>query len=524
MIFPLCLLFLFHIDAHAQISPGELSSSHAQLEGMSNCTKCHNLGHQVRNIECLACHEEITTLQKEGRGYHASSDVAGHNCIQCHSEHHGRNFRIINFNPKAFDHSKTTFILTGKHLKSDCFSCHKAEFIKTAKKNRSNNSYIGLLNACASCHRDVHNSTLGNNCDKCHDTNSFKPAPKFNHNNTFFKLEGAHSETACIKCHPIETKNNLPFQKFKGLKFNSCSSCHKDVHNGKFGSDCTTCHITESFKKIKNINSFDHTKTNYPLLGRHNEVQCKKCHTSNYTAKLKYNKCNDCHTDYHLGQFLKNNVSEDCVSCHDVNGFNKTSFTIDRHLKNDYQLTGAHLAVPCENCHKKGDKWVFRPLQKTCADCHKNVHGNTISKKFYDNGQCNACHNTGNWNEISFDHSKTKFQLSGKHSNVKCKNCHTGSKMESGIKISFKSGTECAGCHKDPHFGQFAKNGIVSCEECHKTDNWNAPLFDHNKASFRLDGAHKNVPCIKCHKEVIYQNNKYIKYKYDVVKCVICHS
>lgn len=32
----------------AQLSPGELSKPHSKLEGLSNCTKCHELGEQVK--------------------------------------------------------------------------------------------------------------------------------------------------------------------------------------------------------------------------------------------------------------------------------------------------------------------------------------------------------------------------------------------------------------------------------------------------------------------------------------------
>ena len=41
----LCLLDSLCIRvSNAQISPGELTKSHAHLEGMLNCTKCHVLG------------------------------------------------------------------------------------------------------------------------------------------------------------------------------------------------------------------------------------------------------------------------------------------------------------------------------------------------------------------------------------------------------------------------------------------------------------------------------------------------
>jgi len=105
---------------------------------MSNCTKCHELGDKVHNSRCLDCHTEIKSLINTGSGYHVSSDVKGKNCSSCHSEHNGRNFRIINFNPKSFNHDKAGFNLTGKHSKTDCKECHKSDFImgKDLKKRK----------------------------------------------------------------------------------------------------------------------------------------------------------------------------------------------------------------------------------------------------------------------------------------------------------------------------------------------------------------------------------------------------
>jgi hypothetical protein len=37
----------------AQISPGDLSNPHSNLEGISNCTQCHVLGNKQTNEKCL---------------------------------------------------------------------------------------------------------------------------------------------------------------------------------------------------------------------------------------------------------------------------------------------------------------------------------------------------------------------------------------------------------------------------------------------------------------------------------------
>ena len=139
-----------YFQLYAQISPGDLTAFHADLEGISNCTKCHELGEQVSNSKCLDCHTEIKTRMNAVKGYHSNSEVKGKNCSSCHNEHHGRNFRIINFNPNSFDHNKAGFSLTGKHSNAECKECHKSEFISDSNLKKRKNTYLGLSTNCSS--------------------------------------------------------------------------------------------------------------------------------------------------------------------------------------------------------------------------------------------------------------------------------------------------------------------------------------------------------------------------------------
>jgi hypothetical protein len=513
----LIFIFVFNINLLAQISPGDLTKAHAHLEGLSNCTKCHILGQQVNSSKCLDCHSEIVRLIKLNRGYHSGSDVKGKNCWACHSEHHGRNFRIVNFNPDNFNHNKTGFELTGSHLKLECAGCHTSKHIKDADLKKKSNTYLGLEKNCISCHTDFHQGTLNSNCVNCHNTEKFRPAVSFDHNNASFKLTGAHKVTDCVKCHTIENRNEKKFQKFKGIAFATCSSCHKDVHNGKFGVNCQGCHNTNSFNQI-NQSTFDHNKTNFPLIGKHNFASCNDCHKERITDKVRHEKCSDCHTDYHRGEFLS-----DCSSCHNENGFSPSLFTIDRHNQSVFKLTGAHLAVPCMNCHLKDEQWYFKNVGKECIDCHKNVHGQEITFDYMGNNNCSGCHNTENWNTISFEHNRTGFKLLGKHADLSCGSCHY--KQLGGSKeFRFASlGNNCEVCHQDIHYGQFVHNEFSNCERCHSFDNWKPVKFDHNRARFSLEGAHAKLECFRCHKQVVENDKIYIKYKLENFKCADCH-
>ncbi len=518
------LMIISSLNVHAQISPGDLTSFHSNLEGLSNCTKCHELGKQVFSSKCLDCHREIKTLISKNKGYHSSQDVKSKECWSCHSEHHGRNFRIINFSKENFNHSKAGFILTGSHQKIKCEDCHQPKFISDSKLRKRKNTYLGLSTDCLSCHEDYHQGNLGNNCENCHNTEKFSEVSKFDHDKTNFKLTGEHNNVECSKCHPVEVKNGIKQTKFKGLFFSNCSPCHNDVHKGSLGKDCKSCHITKSFK-IMNQSTFDHSKTKFPLIGKHQSVRCNDCHKGSVINKPQFDRCYNCHQDFHKGEFIKNNTLTDCNSCHDEKGFSPSLFTIERHNQLRFQLDGAHLAIPCIGCHKKDEELMFRIASFDCQNCHQNVHGNELTEKYLPGNNCQSCHKTSSWRTITFDHSGTNFDLSGKHKNVDCRDCHYKIGLDNKRRFKFLSiKNDCIECHKDVHFSQFDVNGKTDCYRCHTFENWKAEKFDHNKTRFSLEGAHGKLKCLQCHLSVTINGNTFIKFKLDDFKCASCHS
>jgi hypothetical protein len=490
---------------------------------MSNCTKCHEIGEKVLNSKCLDCHTEIKSSINSGSGYHSSNEVKNKDCSGCHSEHHGRNFRIVNFNPDQFDHNKAGFKLTGKHSKVDCKKCHKAEFISDSNLKKRKNTYLGLNQYCFSCHEDVHQKTLGDDCSKCHNNDAFKPAAKFDHSTAAYKLTGAHQKVECVDCHKIETKNGKQFQAFKNIPFQNCNSCHKDVHKGSFGVNCASCHQTTSFHQI-NQSAFNHDKTNFPLVGKHKSVSCNNCHKNPTGYKMKFSLCTDCHIDYHKAQFVVNDQVQNCSECHSEYGFRPSSFSMEMHNKTKFQITGAHLATPCEYCHYQQKNWTFKGTGIACINCHENIHKNELKVEFLPDNNCSFCHETESWNTISFDHKKTNFPLFGKHSSISCGSCHRKTENENTTIIFSSIKKECESCHKDVHFRQFQVEGISDCSRCHAFENWKPEKFDHSKTEFNLDGAHKNIPCVKCHPQTEVNGNTFIKFKLEDFKCADCHK
>ena len=530
LIFALVAVMAFHA-AFGQISPGELSKVHAHLEGMTNCTKCHILGKKVSNQKCLDCHTELKSRIELKKGYHASIEIRGKECVTCHSDHHGLNFQIVRFSREKFNHNLSGFSLTGAHGKKQCIDCHKPEHISDQKIKKKKFTYLGLNPACLTCHTDYHQQTLSSNCTDCHDYEAFKPAKKFDHAKAKFQLTGKHKGVACISCHKSLIKNGQKFQEFKGLAFDNCTPCHKDVHNNKFGQNCTQCHTGESFSTIvKGFQGFDHSKTNFKLEGKHQKVDCKQCHKTKLTNALKHALCTDCHTDYHKSQFVKQGISPDCSKCHTVNGFNEFIFTIPQHNEGPFPLRGAHLATPCFVCHKKevsktDTNWHFREIGKRCIDCHKNIHQTIISDKYYPDGSCETCHNENKWSLVNFDHTRTNFDLSGAHAKKSCRDCHFKKENE-GVAVQEFRGllTNCSHCHKDVHINQFENDGITDCSRCHDQMQFKpASKFDHNKTRFPLDGKHKDVACNKCHKIKQEKEIAFVLYKIKDFKCENCH-
>ena len=513
----------------AQISPGELSKSHSFLEGVSNCTKCHDLGNKVTRDKCLDCHKEIKSDIRLKKGLHSTVELLSKDCFACHNDHHGQNFKMIKFDKATFNHTNIGFELKGAHSKEDCKGCncnicHKAAFIKDPELKKKSSTYLGLNRECLSCHEDFHKGKMSPNCLNCHGFDTFKKAAGFDHNTTKYPLTGKHKTVSCEKCHKPASVNGKNEQRFDNLLFNSCTNCHKDVHEDKFGQDCKKCHTEESFHLIKETGNFNHDKTDFKLVGKHQALDCKKCHKRNLIDKIKSEHCWDCHADYHKNEFTKNGVMQDCDQCHNNNGFTETLYTIEKHNTLNFKLEGGHLATPCIACHMKQEKWTFVKIGSLCIDCHQNTHKGFIQEKYFPNGKCTECHTINNWKTPEFDHSRTNFKLQGAHGKVKCTTCHY-LKNETGIIIQKFEGLsmDCVNCHKNSHESQFDINGKTDCLRCHGLDNWKQTIFDHKQARFKLEGAHLKVSCEKCHKEVINANGKFIVYKNNKLLCSDCH-
>jgi len=436
MIFAL-LLAAVPMDSNAATAieklmmPGPLSQSHVKQE--DDCANCHKVLLKAAQSDlCIDCHKPIKADVANKKGFHGlNAAVTKSDCYFCHSEHKGRAFQLIQFEPAAFNHAETNFPLQGLHADVACASCHKP-----GKKFREATS------TCNSCHgeQQPHLGNLGTKCETCHNTSGWKKVAAFDHNKTNFALKGAHSKAQCISCHVGEI--------YKGLS-SACIDCHaiQDVHGGKFGTKCADCHSVEKWKEAK----FDHAKsTRFALLGAHEKAKCADCHGADVSAKISM-ECVSCHKEQDVH---KATLGINCGTCHGVVAW-KQNVKFDHGLTN-YPLVGQHAFVPCESCHETR---VYKGAATTCVSCHASddTHEGRFSKA------CATCHSPLGWKRVSFDHARdAHWALTGAHNKVGCYSCHTSKNV-----VSAKLATDCYSCHKaqDVHRGAYGTN----CAKCHST-------------------------------------------------------
>lgn len=468
----------------SQVSPGPLASPHAGLDTAAGCFKCHGQGKGAMTERCLACHEEIAWLVKHDLGYHAAK--GRDDCQSCHPDHAGRNFEMVRFaegKPEKFDHATSGFPLEGKHAGTACRDCHQLRYarspaMKLSKRKNPATGWIGLDRACVSCHEDVHRGALGTDCTRCHDLRAWKPASSFDHAKTDYPLTGKHADVLCAKCHKLSS-DARPQPVYKPVPHAECSSCHLDPHKGQLGPACAKCHLTVGWVKV-DPKAFDHDKTRYPLRGRHAAVACASCHdpAKAWGKKPPFASCNACHKDAHAGTATLQGRAVDCASCHRVEGFRPSIYSVAQHAASAYPLEGKHKAVPCGSCHLKTPKdspkpslgpagVLVRPVHARCTDCHADAHAGQLASR-PDKGACESCHAVAGWKPSTFTvakHATLRVALTGRHAAIECRACHAADRkglpsLPAAVKLGSArvalalGETLCVSCHYDPHAGR----------------------------------------------------------------------
>jgi hypothetical protein len=563
------------LRAQGLVSPGPLASAHARYDNLSGCLLCHDAGRELTGRKCLTCHASLEARIRADKGYHAVATKHGAElaCRTCHSEHNGRPYRLVRWPNNAprerFDHRSTGYTLEGAHARERCEACHRPELVGQAWVRADTSlsvrrTYLGLSVACATCHVDEHRGRVSRQCQDCHTQTAWTPAPRFDHDSTRFSLTGKHADVKCDQCHEVRRaiavgpagERDTSFVDFRAGRpgqpqrrgGNTCASCHNSPHRqaGRSGR-CEPCHTTRSwFDLPDSVRTFDHTAIGYTLRGAHARAECEACHLTSRGAplaqnaalergnflrpfakqRMRFDRCDACHSGVHEGQFGPRAAALDCGACHTEVHFAPARFGPAAHDSTAYPLLGAHRATPCSRCHpalprsQPGSGAVrFRLADRTCVACHRDEHGGQFAGRVVRGAQgvpsgivtrqstlCEACHRVDAWKPAAFEHDSTRYPLRGAHRRLACERCHTRpAGAPQGVPVTYAGlPTTCdgAGCHVDPHRGQFAnRRRGGTCVTCHSEERWTSLLFDHQRDSdWPLDGAHVDVRCVECHR------------------------
>ena len=339
-------------------------------------------------------------------------------------------------------------------LSGNCAACHPAPWASDRTSDR-----------CLACHTDVtaqvasasgvHGvvSAGDDDCRTCHTDHlgtagaltEFKGDAAL-HERTRFSLlqhrkQADGSPIACSSCH---AKGYASFDQA------TCVACHTGLdatfmtqHQTAYGADCLGCHDGKT-----HLTTFDHSRTAFPLEGKHVGVVCSTCHTSPTYAGTSAT-CSACHAkdDAHKGQF-----GTDCGACHKATGWPDAA--ID-HSKTAFPLDGLHVSVACTQCHVNN---VFKGTPTACASCH-TAPATHVGTTFA--GGCADCHATSGWKPAKLVNHTFPIDHGG-------------------------TASDCAVCHA-------ANYGAYTCYGCHA----------HTPADIRTrhldEGITDVTDCVKCH-------------------------
>jgi hypothetical protein len=343
------------------------------------------------------------------------------------------------------------------------------------------------------------------------------------------------SPDRCLGCHTELRARIAAARGFHGripAGERACERCHHE-HQGR---DFPLVDWGRAGKK-----GFDHARAGFELRGRHRRVECARCHDRRLVrdpAVLEVlgkqpdretllgapTACAACHFDEHRGQ-----LGTECQSCHGEDGWKPA--TRFAHARTSYPLEGRHATVACARCHRSEPEPAppaaapgqtppvsraafvrFKGLPfQACTECHKDPHQGRLGTA------CAGCHTPADWRRVSGAvrerafHDRTRYPLRGAHAAVRCDACH-GPSVGGKARFRGLAFARCTDCHADAHGGQLdtlaaalrvpASAPQRTCDACHGLDAWIPARFeadDHERLTYRLEGAHRAVACALCH-------------------------
>ncbi len=391
-------------------------------------------------------------------------------------------------------------------LSNNCSACHAAFWQKANMADRCvlcHTDVSAQLQEQTSLHGIIYKASPGLLCRKCHPDHQGAQAPltvlqdfQFPHQATGYSL-AAHqkrSDASSFTCRDCHVNGYTTFNQA------ICSNCHAQIkadfmqsHLKTYGDNCLGCHDgVDTYG-----HTFNHDTVAFKLTGKHVQVTCDKCHQNDHMlADLRATPtgCQGCHIKANPHS---DRLGTDCGACHKTEGWSPAAFN---HNLSAFRLFGMHVNAACESCHVNN---IFKGTPTDCFSCHAkdDKHNGVFGTA------CGQCHLATGWLPSIFDHSLLTFQLTGKHVDVACNNCH--------LNNTFKgTPTTCVACHlkANPHSARLGND----CGGCHTTAGWSPATINHNLTAFPLTGMHVQVACSACHINNVFLGTP--------TSCYACHK
>lgn len=255
---------------------------------------------------------------------------------------------------------------------------------------------------------------------------------------------------------------------------------------------------------------------------------CDACHTAPWEPAIMADRCAVCHTEIAgqmrdvasmHGTMLHDNPQLGCRHCHPEHRGAEAKLTELGDAEFPHELVGFSLNAhrrtaldqpfDCSDCHAD-DISTFN--LGTCDACHRQMDVAFMTAHTLAYGTaCLDCHDGVDRFDDRFDHNVFSFQIKGKHVGLTCDRCHFSARGLGDFPVTLQ---DCYSCHhkEDAHQGRYG----FSCADCHTEEGWTPATFDHNLSTFKLEGAHMEVPCESCHLERVFLGTP--------TDCYACHQ
>jgi hypothetical protein len=228
------------------------------------------------------------------------------------------------------------------------------------------------------------------------------------------------------------------------------------------GLDCSTCHTPEGWHLMDGKatgRGFDHSRTGFPLTGRHRETPCAGCHQAGMRSLSR--TCVSCHDDAHRGR-----LGQACDRCHSAANWARTD-VFARHRLTRLPLSGMHALADCSECHRETSDRLMRNVPADCFACHAKEYRSADTHPPHAGvagdptkpplpTDCSQCHRATAWSPAfiatgTFTGAarsalvaplvhEALFRIrSGKHRGAECETCHVDTRSPRLVR--------CDGCH-----------------------------------------------------------------------------